>query len=150
MDSIIIFCAKYLIYVVVLGSVVVVLVSPHRNRLALLAVVALPVAYALARLAGAFFSHPQPFSVSGTEPLIPHIIDNAFPSDHTLIGGVFASVAFLADRRVGIVLWVLALLVGVARVMAGLHYVVDILAATLLAAGTVFVVYKTLRHVGLY
>ncbi len=150
MDTLIIFGAKYLIYIVALGAIVIVLVSPHRNRLALLAVIALPVVYALARVAGLFFSHPQPFVTEGFTPLVPHTVDNAFPSDHTALGGVLASVAWLADRRFGIALWILALLVGVARVAAGLHNWVDILASVVLALFAVWVVQKALKLFELY
>lgn len=145
MDTLIVFGATYLIYVVALGAVGVMLVSPHRQRLALIALVALALAYALARVAGALYSHPQPFVVDGTTPLIPHAIDNAFPSDHTLVGGVFASVAFLADKRVGMVLWALTLLVGTARMAAGLHTWVDIVAAALIAGVVVWLGTYTAR-----
>lgn len=113
-------------------------------RLVYTLAVALPLGYALARLAGLFFAHQQPFAEQGFEPLIPHAIDNSFPSDHVLIGGVFASVAFLADRRVGLLLWVLTLLVGLCRMLAGLHYGVDIMAAAVLALGAVWASHRAL------
>ncbi len=133
MTLLIVFCAKYLVYIVALGAVAALLVSPHRQKLALIAVVALPLGYALARIAGMLYSHPQPFATGGFEPLVPHVVDNAFPSDHTLFAGVFASVAWLTERRVGVALWVLALAVGVGRVVAGLHAPLDIGASVLLA-----------------
>ncbi len=150
MDALIIFGAKYLIYIVALGAVAVVLVSPHRNRLALLAVVSLAVGYALARVAGLFFSHPQPFAQEGFTPLVPHDIDNSFPSDHMLASSILASVAWIADVRSGLALWILAFLIGFARVAAGLHYLVDILASLLLALFTVWVVRKALQYFGWY
>ncbi|MSR70691.1 phosphatase PAP2 family protein [Candidatus Kaiserbacteria bacterium] len=135
MTLLIILAAKYLIFIIALGAAAAVGVAVRGGRRELLWVlgVALPLGYALARLAGLFFAHQQPFALEGFTPLIPHDVDNAFPSDHTVIAGVFASVAFLADKRVGIALWVLTLLVGAARVSAGLHYPIDILAAALLA-----------------
>lgn len=147
MTLLIVFCAKYLIYIIALGATAAVLVSPHRQRLALAAVIALPAAYALARLAGFFFSHPQPFVAEHFEPLVAHVVDNSFPSDHTAIAGVFASVAFLADKRAGLVLWALTLLVGFARVAAGLHYTVDIAASVAIALLAVWAVYHAARVV---
>ncbi len=146
MTPLIIFGAKYLIIAVALaGAAAVAFAGERRNRLMIVLVVALPLGYALARLAGLFYAHYQPFAVGGFEPLIPHEVDNSFPSDHVLIGGVFASVAFLADRRVGLVLWVLALLVGLARMLAGLHYGVDVLAAAILAVFAVCAAYWVLK-----
>jgi len=143
MTALIIFGAKYLIHIVVLGgAVAIAMVGERRKRLTWTLAIALPLGLALARLAGLFFSHHQPFAVEGFEPLVWHDVDNAFPSDHVAVGGVFASVAFLADRRIGLVLWAFALLVGLARMLAGVHYGVDVLAAAILALVAVFVAYK--------
>ncbi len=151
MDSLIIFGAKYLIYVIVVVAVAVVLFDKERRlKLGVLALLALALGYALARLSGLFFSHHQPFAEQGFMPLIPHAVDNAFPSDHTLISGVFASVAFLSDRRVGLSLWVLTLLVGLARMLAGLHYGIDVLVAAALSALAVWVAHRALKSFGIY
>ena len=135
MTLFIIFAAKYLIYAVALGGALAVGWGVRRGRRELLWIVAiaLPLGYALARLAGLFYSHYQPFAELGFDPMIPHAIDNAFPSDHTVIAGVFSTVAFLADRRAGLVLWALTLLIGAGRIAAGLHWPIDIVASCALA-----------------
>lgn len=140
MTPLIVFGAKYLVAIVMLGGAVTLsFAGEHRRRLTYLLAIALPLGYALARLAGLFFVHSQPFAVEGFAPLVPHDVDNAFPSDHTLIAGVFASVAFLGNPLAGLVLWAFALLVGLARMLAGLHYGVDVLAAAVLAVAAVWV-----------
>src|SRR3990167_7178937 len=147
MDQLIIFGAKYLIFCIIALAVLTVLVLKNKEqwfRLSMLVLLALAAGYALARLAGLLFAHPQPFAVEGFEPLVPHAVDNSFPSDHTLIGGVFAAVAFLADRRAGLALWALALLVGLSRMLAGLHYTVDVVAAAALAVAAVWAADRTL------
>ena len=149
MTELTVFGAKYLVVAVMLGgAVTLAFAGERRRRLTYTLAIALPLGYALARLAGLFFAHNQPFAVDGFEPLMPHAIDNSFPSDHVLIGGVCASLAFLADRKVGLVLWALALLVGLSRMLAGLHWGVDIAAAALLALGAVFVARKVVLWVG--
>jgi undecaprenyl-diphosphatase len=141
MTPLIIFGAKYLFIAVALAAAAVIFFDKERRmRIGLVALVSLPLAYALARLAGMFYSHAQPFAVQGFEPLVPHEIDNSFPSDHTLVAGVFASAAFLSDRRLGLFLWAFALLVGLSRMLAGLHWGVDVLASAALAAGVVWIV----------
>src|SRR3989344_5275134 len=143
MTELIVFGAKYLVVVVMLGgALVLAFAGERRRRLTYVLVVALPLGYALARLAGLFFAHNQPFAVEGFEPLVPHAVDNSFPSDHVALGGIFASLAFLVDRRVGLVLWAFTLLVGLSRMLAGLHWGVDIAAAALLALVAVFVAHK--------
>lgn len=151
MTTFIIFGAKYLIAVVSAGAAVAVAMAGERRRKLLYVLAgALPLGYALARLAGLLYGHQQPFAEEGFSPLIAHDIDNSFPSDHTLIGGVFASVAFLADRRIGLVLWALTLLVGLARVLAGLHWAVDIAAAVALAAAAVYITQRLLQYSRVY
>jgi undecaprenyl-diphosphatase len=127
MDFILIFCAKYLLYVIAIAVAAYWLLSPRAGKieLALTAIAALPLAYAVARLAGLFFSHPQPFSVFHYEPLIPHEVDNSFPSDHSAIAGALAGVASLYNRALGVLLWILAVAVAAGRVLSGLHYPVD-------------------------
>jgi undecaprenyl-diphosphatase len=143
MTPLIIFGAKYLFVLVALAGVGVVFrKKEQRLRLGLVALIALPIAYALARLVGVVFTHPQPFAVEGFEPLVPHEIDNSFPSDHVALAGVFASVAFLADRRTGLALWALTLLVGLSRMLAGLHWGVDIVMAAALAVLVVAVTHR--------
>src|SRR3989344_3320827 len=129
MTPFIIFVAKYLIAAIA-GAAAAVVVADKERRIKIVyaALIALPLGYALARLAGLFFAHNQPFAVEGFEPLIPHAIDNSFPSDHVVLGGIFASLAFLVDRKVGLVLWAFTLLVGLSRMLAWLHYGVDVLA----------------------
>lgn len=147
MDTLIVFGAEFLIVPVVLTGVAAALWRAEgRRRMFLLLAVALPLGYMLARLAGFLYSHPQPFAVEGFEPLIPHAVDNAFPSDHTLLSGIFASVAFLADRRVGLLLWVLTIFIGAARVLAGLHYPADIAASVVLALCVVWAAHAGLKR----
>ena len=127
MDTLIIFCAKYMLFVMAIAMAAYWLLSPRANKieLALAALLALPLAYGLSRLAGMLFSHAQPFSVYGYEPLIPHEVDNSFPSDHSAAAGVLAGLASLYNRGLGILMWVLAVAVGAGRVLSGLHYPVD-------------------------
>lgn len=141
-----IFAAQYLIYIVAVGGALAIGwgVRNGRRELLWILAVALPLGYALARVAGLFYFHYQPFAELGFEPLISHAINNSFPSDHTVVAGVFSAVAFLADRRAGLVLWALTLLVGAARAAAGLHWPVDILASCALALVAALAAHKAL------
>ena len=76
----------------------------------------------------------RPFAALGLVPLVPHSADASFPSDHALVS---AAVAWpLLARRPGVGAWCLlvALIVGLARVAAGLHFPSDVLGSALLAA----------------
>lgn len=141
LEQFIIFCAKY----VVVAPVGAVLAYAHREglavakRMGLELVLALPLAYILCRVAGLFIYNEQPFVLYGFEPLLPHAIDNSFPSDHVAFAAVFATVAYLRHRYVGLSAWFFVGVVGVARVAAGVHHPHDIVAAALLAVAAVFI-----------
>src|SRR5215831_14413653 len=76
---------------------------------------------------------PRPFVELGFTPLIAHLADSSFPSDHTLTGVALIGPLLLTLPRVAwsLVSWVL--IVGAARVAAGLHHPSDILGSAVLA-----------------
>jgi undecaprenyl-diphosphatase len=136
MDFIASFVAQYL-YILVLALVLGYLVWQHRARwleLAFAAVFIGGVAFLLAKITGLWISDPRPFVVTGQPPLFPHDITNGFPSDHTLLVAAVAAVVALANWRVGLVVWALALLIGLARVYAGVHHLLDIAGSLVLVA----------------
>lgn len=111
------------------------------KRLFILILLSLPLAYFLARVMGMFYAHEQPFAVYGFEPLWPHVVDNSFPSDHVALGGALATAVLFFKRRLGLLLWLLVASVGLLRVVAGLHYSIDIVGGAIagaLAAAIVF------------
>jgi undecaprenyl-diphosphatase len=146
-DAIIIFAAKYLLFVMALAVAAYWFVVPRERRLryALECMLALPLAYGLSRLAGLLFSHPQPFSAYDYEPLIPHEIDNSFPSDHSAAAGVLAAVSSLYHRGLGVLMWIAALGIGAARMFAGLHYPIDVVVGLMLGGLSAIAAYSAVH-----
>ncbi len=75
-----------------------------------------------------FYFHPRPFMVDLGRLLIPHKPETSFPSDHTtfMLSIAFMLSYFKETRKSGLVLSVLGLLGGLARVFSGLHFPLDI------------------------
>ncbi len=147
MDTLIILCAKYLIWVVVLLGLAFLAVSMHWKRVALSAALSMVLAYILAKVAGSLWYDPRPFVVDHIQPLIAHAADNGFPSDHMLLGATIASVVYAHNRVWGLVLWVLALIVGASRVLAGVHHWADLAGSIIVAVVAVAIVEFGLRRV---
>lgn len=85
-----------------------------------------------------FWRRPHPFESHYGEIIAPitsgmKIASDSFPSAHTYVAFAVATSIFLyGHRRLGVVLFVIALFIGIGRIGAGLHYPVDIVAGALL------------------
>jgi undecaprenyl-diphosphatase len=131
MNELIIICANYL-FVASLAATAVYwwrLPRPDKKPFLLLLVLAGVLSYALAKLSGHFIYDARPFVSDHITPLIPHANDNGFPSDHTLLTSWLAFVVLVYSRKWGVALLVVAAVVGMSRVAAGIHHPLDIAGA---------------------
>lgn len=103
-------------------------------------------ALALGTLANHLYFDPRPFVALHFTPLVPHVPDNGFPSDHTLLVSAVAMIGTLWNRRLGMVLWILAILVAIGRVYVGLHHVLDVIASMVFAVIATLAWYATLKY----
>ena len=107
------------------------------------ALVAVFVSVAFAEVLRRLFPIERPYLLTGGIPLtftVPH--NGAFPSSHTASAFALATTIWLHDRKVGWFYLVSALGVGIARILANVHYPVDILGGMVLGMLTAFVVEK--------
>ncbi|OGY08860.1 MAG: hypothetical protein A3D24_03350 [Candidatus Blackburnbacteria bacterium RIFCSPHIGHO2_02_FULL_39_13] len=98
-----------------------------------LSALSLSLSLSLAKLLNKIIVDPRPFVVNHIQPLIPHAPDNGFPSDHTLLVATIASIVFVFNKKLGIVIMVLAVIVGYSRVLAQIHHPLDIAGSVLIA-----------------
>ncbi len=80
----------------------------------------------LVKLGGALYSHQRPFTLLHIRPLITHVADNAFPSDHLAACGLAAVFLWPRNRIWSAVAIAAAVVLGFARVLAKLHWPADI------------------------
>jgi undecaprenyl-diphosphatase len=147
MDSIIIFAAKYLIFLLALGWFSSWLLIPKTKRKFYLIFFALSFVLAIIgdKLLGSLFNNPRPFVTEGIKPLVEHTADNGFPSGHTLWSMMFATTTFSFNQKLGIILGLLALLVGVGRILAHVHHSIDILGSIALAIGATYLAWIVVK-----
>ncbi len=143
MDAFEIFSAKYLFLLplVILGAYFLTRKWPAQKRMTLFAIPAGILTFSIGYLVRLFYYDPRPFVVGHFTPLIQHAADNGFPSDHTLLVAALAMVGTYWNKWLGVVLWVIVVLVGSARVYTGVHHAIDILASILIAIVSVIVWY---------
>lgn len=136
MDRYIALAAQLLPLVPPAAAVVLWLLLPLAGKLdlALRAVVAVAATAVLVLIAGLVHQDPRPFVVDPAHPaLFPHPADNGFPSDHTAYAAAVALLIVTIRRRLGVVLLVIAVVGGLARVAAHVHHLQDIGAGLLIA-----------------
>lgn len=135
MNFLIVFAAQYLFFVsiIIVGWFFVTLKNNLKKKFITLSLVSSVFTFAVAKLLGVIFNDPRPFVTDHIRPLISHAADNGFPSDHTLLTMVIASVVFVYNRKLGILLAVISFIVGFSRVLAGIHHPIDILGAMIIA-----------------
>jgi len=134
LNPIAIFIADYMVYVLLIGLIVYWFTRTNQNRMMVIqSVFAFVLAEVLGKIAGLFNSHFQPFvELPHVNKLIEHAVDNAFPSDHSIL---FFSVCFsiwLVRKKEGWVWLTVACLVGVSRIWVGVHFPGDVLTGALI------------------
>ena len=127
-NAIIVFVAKYFLFLSVIGVAVYWLraARPLKFTLAWQLVVGGLIALALARIGGHFYYDTRPFVRNHVKPLFPHAPDNGFPSDHALLTSFLAYSFWRYSKPFALALFVNALLVSAARVAAHVHSPIDI------------------------
>jgi undecaprenyl-diphosphatase len=90
---------------------------------------------------------PRPYE---THPALYHLSkshDPSFPSDHASAAFAIAFAVFLFDRMVGTLFLAVAVVIGLARVLIGVHYPGDVLAGAAVGLLTALVVVYLGRRV---
>ena len=120
------FVATWALAVPLVLVVVAIARDAQRRRSLVEATIAAGATAALVELAALAFVHDRPFVVHHVAPLVAHAADNGFPSDHAAAAGLAVAFLWRRSRASAAIALVAALLLGAARVAAGLHWPVDI------------------------
>lgn len=123
------FFASILIWLMFFGLVVLwVIDGKHKKEIVIHAVFACLLSYIVTELIKDFFPTLRPFAVSGLDPLTLTVpVDSAFPSSHTAVGFALATTIINHHKRIGVLYLIMAMLVGIARIFANVHYPLDIM-----------------------
>lgn len=140
------FFASILIWLMFFGLVVLwVIDGKIKKETVIHALFSCLVAYAITELIKTFFPTLRPFQFNGGLPLTLTVpSDGAFPSSHSAVGFALAVTILKHDRKIGILYLIMAGLVGIARIMAHVHYPIDIMVGALI--GTIISGLTSSKH----
>ncbi len=141
-DFLVYFLAEILPFILIAVSLFY-FIFKEKNLLSMLrAVFVVFSAWATSEVLKFLFSYPRPFlNISEFTPLFMSG-GLSFPSGHATVFSALAVVMFFENRKMGIFFIACALLVGLARIVAGVHYPIDILAGFIVGAFGVLIIYK--------
>ncbi|OHA01356.1 MAG: hypothetical protein A3C11_01770 [Candidatus Sungbacteria bacterium RIFCSPHIGHO2_02_FULL_49_12] len=86
-----------------------------------------------------FIISPRPFLTPGVRQLIFNETSSSFPSGHAVFFFALATGLWFYDRRLGLIAGIVALLVSTARVIAGVHWPVDIVGGFVVGVGVTWI-----------
>jgi membrane-associated phospholipid phosphatase len=122
--------------------------SPRRAVLIAASVVAGAIAAGILLLiAAGSITEARPFVTDhDTIQLLKHSQDNSFPSDHATLAGVIAVAASLAWRRWAALFLAIGIIIGLSRVISGIHYPGDVVAGWAIGGGSAFAAWWACRR----
>ncbi|MBI2604138.1 MAG: phosphatase PAP2 family protein [Candidatus Harrisonbacteria bacterium] len=151
-DILVVFFASYAPYLIALAFAALIVLEPNwRKRLYDTAFVALTLLLARGLITVAirfFYNRPRPFvALQGVTQLIAKDAGApSFPSGHAVFFFAFVAAYYMlgAHSRWGHVLLAGTILMGLARVVAGVHYPLDILGGAVIGLGSAAVIQRLL------
>lgn len=78
-------------------------------------------------------NRPRPYDVMDIVPLVGHKHGESFPSRHTVSAFIIALVCLPVNVNLGIFSLVIAAIMSICRVLAGVHYISDVLVSVIIA-----------------
>ena len=90
-----------------------------------------------------FLDRPRPFVVDqNIVNLLAHNSSDSFPSGHASFFFPFPMILYLFDKKLGVKLMILIILMGIARIIVGVHWASDILAGAIIGIITSISTYR--------
>ena len=152
LDALVIFFAQFVICFLPLITVLIYFLSSRfqknkYQRVLLLLLFSLILAEAIYLVIGLIYHQPRPFL---SHPAVNPLVDvtsssQSFPSNHTILVFLFSLAILEANQVVGIIFLCLSALVGLSRIIAGVHYPSDVLAGVIIAILSTWLIKKIMR-----
>lgn len=150
-----IFCAKYLIWLIVLIFIIWwIKISKTKSsenwpiegkrKWLIFGSVMLPavLSFLINQLLAMIRFRDRPFLNLDINKLVEPMSEKSFPSDHSAMAFAFAFAIYFHNKKLGRILLVLTCFVALGRVYGGVHYPIDVIAGAIVGIILAFVFYK--------
>ncbi len=115
--------------------VIVLIVFPKKKstRIYFFVFFSVVISWVISQMVKDLFFTVRPFKINGFPPLtITNPNDNSFPSGHAASAFALAAAVFIINKKLGILMFILAVFVGLGRVLSNVHYPIDVLGGAVL------------------
>lgn len=158
-DSVIIFCAEYLSYILIAGFLLILIFGKKtlwgKIKFFIFAAISIFLSrIVITEIIRYFYYHPRPFVNNTVHQLIFHETSSSFPSGHAAFFFALAMVVYLIFKGspwifqgLPLVFFMGAILIGIARVIAGIHWPMDILAGAMVGIISSLIVHLFLKKI---
>jgi|GEM_PF-3003712 len=129
-ETLITFLASFLLWFMFGGLLVLWIIDGRvKKEIVLHIIISVILVFFLCYLIKLFVPSVRPFYFNGRPSLsLTTHANNAFPSTHTAVAFALATTLYLHDKKLGKAYLIIAFLVGIGRILANVHYRVDVLA----------------------
>lgn len=134
-DTLALFAAGDLIFILVVAYLGFVFSKPAKNRPSLVVdtILCTLLAFQLVILIHAVYPVARPQATDlPVKVLIEYANNQSFPSQHTLFAFLLATIVFSCRKRLGIAYLAGATIIGLSRIVVGVHWPADVLAGALI------------------
>ncbi len=150
LDSIFIFLASYLQYVLGIVFLLFLVFSGYKNKEKIKILTVTVGSIIISRIfiveSIRFFYHrPRPFLVYNLNQLIPET-GYSFPSGHASVFFAVSAATFCYNKKLGIAFFIASLLMNISRVIVGVHYLSDIIGGLALGSIVAFGIYHLVER----
>ncbi len=144
-DTLAIFAAEYMPVIVILALAILWILKGNNSRDVILygiyaAIIGLVINYII----GLVYFHPRPFMIGLGTQLFQYPAETSFPSDHTtfMVSIALMLLYFKETRVYGVILLILGLIGGLARVFSGVHFPLDILGSIVVSIISTLIIFR--------
>jgi len=141
-----VFCAEYLVYVLLIFFIILLFKEKNfkkRIYFFLYVIVAELMTRGIITEGIRYFYHrPRPFVALSLTPLIAHDPTASFPSGHTVFAVTLALLFFFFGKKWGWTALGIAVLIGLGRIMVGVHWPSDVLFGGVIACVVFWILFK--------
>ena len=144
-DALGIFAAQYMPVIIILVLAILWILKGNSTRDVILygiyaSIIGLVINYVI----GLVYFHPRPFMIGLGTQLFQYPAETSFPSDHTtfMVSIALIFLYFKETRVYGVILLILGLIGGLARVFSGVHFPLDILGSVVVSIISSLIIYQ--------